>query len=213
MKLHRDIGITQKTAWHILHKIRAGLSPEIRKLFAGLLEVDETYIGGKENSKNVDKKLNAGRGTVGKTAVIGVKDRATNRIAAEVIEDNKQGTIQTFIQTKRDASAPVYTDDHAAYEGLRGHTAVNHSAKQWTVATLLGDLAHTNGIESFRSMLKRAHHGTFQRLSKKHLNRYVSQFSGKHNIRSRDTIDQMEFVVLGMAASFSRFGRIAPSRT
>ena len=86
MKLHRDLGITQKSAWHIEHRIRESWNAAADK-FAGPVEADETYIGGKEGNKHASKKLNAGRGAVGKTAVVGVKDRATNRVNAKVGAD------------------------------------------------------------------------------------------------------------------------------
>lgn len=198
MKIHRDLGIPQKTAWHLLHRIREGLLPQIMQVFEGPIEVDEAYLGGLEKNKHEDKKLNAGRGTVGKTAVLGVKDRKTNKIRAEVIPDTTKPVIHQIVNDTRSEDALVYTDEHLSYEGLTNRTSVNHSQKQWAVSTVLGDLAHTNGIESFWAVLKRAYHGTYHHLSKKHLNRYVTQFAGKHNLRDYDTIDQMAIVVQGM---------------
>ena len=90
----------------------------------------------------------------------------------------------------------VYTDEHGGYRGMagRGHEVVNHSVGEY-----VRGMAHTNGIESFWSMLKRAHKGTFHKVSPKHLDRYVTEFAGKHNVRDADTIDQMAGVVRTMA--------------
>ena len=96
MKLHRDIGVTQKTAWHMAHRIRESWAKKSHT-FAGPVEVDETYVGGKEKNKHASQRLNAGRGTVGKTVVVGVKDRETNKVSTEVVRSTDKATLQGVV--------------------------------------------------------------------------------------------------------------------
>ena len=194
MKLHRDLDITQKSAWFMAHRIREALDAE-GALFSGPVEVDETYIGGKrKNMSNARRKTLAGRGAVGKTAVVGAKDRASNRVAARSIEVTDKPTLQRFVREHAAPGATVYTDEARAYRGMPfAHEAVNHSVGEY-----VRGMAHTNGMESFWAMLKRGYHGTFHKISPKHLQRYVNEFAGRHGIRDADTIDQMNAVIAGM---------------
>lgn len=199
MKLHRDIGVTQKTAWYMLHRIRETWSLETGGAFAGPVEVDEAYFGGKRKNMSKSKREElTGRGTAGKVAVVGIKDRATKQVAARVVDQTNRRTLQGFVDDHADPDAKMYTDDATPYRGAaRPHETVNHSAQEY-VRYLEGETVHTNGVESFWSMLKRAHKGTFHRLSPKHLQRYVSEFAGRQNMRESDTIDQMTNVVAGL---------------
>ena len=203
MKLHRDLGVTQKTAWFLSMRIRTALS-QGDALFSGPVEVDETYMGGRRanmsNSKR--KKLaNTGRGSVGKTAVVGVKDRATKQVAAKVVNSTNAETLQGFVKDHTAPGATVYTDDATAYNALPfNHAVIKHSLSEY----VNGDV-HTNGIESLWSMLKRAHKGTFHKLSPKHLDRYVQEFAGRHNIREQDTINQLETISDGMNGKRLRY--------
>ena len=199
MKFHRDLKIRQPSAWHLAQRIRKGFEDGRMKM-NGPVEVDETFFGGKEKNKHAHKKLNAGRGTVGKTAVVGAKDRATNRVSAAVVGDTDQPTLHGFVSANVEPGAKVYTDDHGGYDGLPNHETVRHSVKQH-----VDGQAHTNGIESFWSMMKRGYQGVYHSMSAKHLHRYVSEFQGRHNQRCADTIDQMASMARGMDGKRLRY--------
>ena len=196
MKLHRDIGVSQPTAWFMLHRIREAWVAENSGPFDGPVEVDETYIGGRKKNMSKEKGREAfGRGPAGKTMVMGAKDRETNRVAAQVIERKDRKTMQDFVARHAKPDAKVYTDTAGGYSGMTGfdHEKVNHNVGEYVRRQ-----AHTNGVDSFWSMLKRAHKGTFHKISPKHLQRYVSEFAGKHNIRDSGTLAQMRITVAGL---------------
>ena len=204
MKLHRDIGVSQPTAWFMLHRIREAWIPKGDGTpYDGPVEVDETYMGGKrKNMSNAKRATLEGRGSVGKMTVAGAKDRATNQVSARVVPGTDKATLQGFVAEHAAPGATVYTDEHASYRGMPfAHEAVKHG-----VAEYVRGKAHTNGVESFWAMLKRAHTGTFHKMSPKHLDRYVQEFAGKHNVRDSDTLAQMREVVTRL------MGRTLPYR-
>ncbi len=195
MKLHRDLGITQKSAWHVGHRIRS-MWAQTQQLL-GPVEVDETYIGGLERNKHAKKKIKEGRGSVGKQAVVGMKSRTSYVVRAKVIAPVSATTLQRFVTGHTKSGTIVYSDQNPGYIGLKRkgypHQAVNHSVKEY-----VNGQAHTNGIESFWAMLKRGYYGTYHQMSAKHLPRYINEFAGRHNDRPTDTIEQLSRLVLGM---------------
>ncbi|MDE0390398.1 MAG: IS1595 family transposase [Rhodospirillales bacterium] len=201
MKLHRELEITQKSAWHLAHRIRKTFESG-NPLFSGPVEADETYLGGKR--KNMPKSKRAaltGRGAVGKTVVVGVKDRESNKVAVRVVENTDGATLKGFIGEHAAPGATVYTDEARGYQGMDfDHEAVNHSAGEYVRGA-----AHTNGIEAQWSMIKRGYYGTFHHFSEKHAPRYVAEFAGRHNIRDMDTADQMAVIARDMVGKRLRY--------
>ena len=198
MKLRRDLGISQKAAWFMLHRIRQAWALETSGMFLGPVEADETYIGGKaKNMHKRDRKKLTGRGGADKTEVVGVKDRKTKQIRAAVIHRRDEVpdglTPKEFVIEHTVPDAVIYTDEAQVYRKLENREFVTHSIGEYVRGKI-----SINGMESFWSMLKRAHMGTFHKLSPKHLDRYVQEFAGKHNIRDSGTLAQMRDTVAAL---------------
>jgi transposase-like protein len=181
LQLGKEIGVTQKTAWFILGRLReacGGPDGPLDKL-RGTVEIDEAFFGGKEANKHEWKKQKLGRGPVGKTAVLGMRERG-GRTRAKVVEIRTIQGIQDDIHANVEVGSQLYTDDHVVFNDLDGlffrHESVNHSAGEYARGP-----ASTNSIESVWAVLKRGLHGVYHHASKKHLFRYVDEFTFRLN--------------------------------
>ena len=168
------------------------------QLFAGPVEVDETFIGGKARNMHARRR---DRSHSNKTVVVGVKDRPTNSVQASAVASADWRTLRGYVQDRIQPATTVYSDDHLAYRGVARH----HAAVQHGVGEYVRGPVHTNGIESFWSMLKRGYSGVYHRWSPKHTGRYVAEFAGRHNMRSQDTADQLAAIAQGMIGKRLRY--------
>lgn len=180
MQLAKEIGVTQKTAWFMLGRLREACSaPESQDRLRGIIEIDECFVGGLEANKHESKKLRQGRGAVGKTAVLGMRERG-GRTRAKVVEIRSIQEIQGEIFSQVETGSQLYTDDHVVFSDLDGlfykHETVNHSIGEYARGE-----ASTNSIESVWAVLKRGLHGVYHHASAKHLGRYVDEFTWRLN--------------------------------
>lgn len=191
-EIHRAIGITQKSAWFMLHRIRLAMQAGTFEKLSGEVEVDESYIGGA--SKNMHarnrKERNIKSGGVSKTAVMGMLERK-GRVRAKVVESTDGETLHHEIKSHIVIGSEVFTDEAAAYRGLEEaylHQVINHSVEY------VRDNVHTSSIENFWSLLKRTIKGTYVSVSPEHLQKYVEEQSFRYNQRSGN--DQDRFIGL-----------------
>ena len=196
LQLSKQIGITQKSAWFVLHRLREACGDELTKL-QGIVEIDETYMGGIEANKHEHKKLKAGRGAVGKTPVLGMRERGKGgRTKAMKLSNTDAQTIQDVIVQNVQVGSTLHTDEHGAYRDMGGlffsHESINHSEGEF-----IRDGVTTNSIESVFAVLKRGMIGVYHHASAKHLGRYVDEFAFRLNDGDvkRHTLDRLDSLI------------------
>ena len=194
-QLAKDISVTQKSAWFLLHRLRYAFDhPNFKAELSNTVEIDETFMGGEAKNKHSNKKNKNEQGNTlhEKQPVLGMKERNGN-VVAVVVENRHKETILPIIKEAVKADSTIMTDEYSAYKDLKKeytHLTVNHSAKEYVNA-----MAHTNDIENFWSHLKRGIDGIYHWCSKEHLQTYINEFTLRFNTRTFGTQERFELVL------------------
>lgn len=195
-QLARDISITQKSAWFLLNRLRKAFEhPDFQTMLKNVVEIDETFIGGKNGNRHWDKKVPRcqGRSWADKTPVLGILERNGNLIT-QVVPNTQQNTLEPIIRTKIEKGSEVYTDEWFAYDNLYrnyNHQIVNHRIKQYVKGKV-----STNSVENRWSHLKRMVYGTYHWISKKHIQKYLNEFTLRNNTRQYGDKERFDLVLL-----------------
>lgn len=181
LQLSKDLNVTQKTAWFMLHRVRYAMGMDVAEQLDGTVEIDETYVGGKERNKSISKRMKGMHGGKGKAAVLGMLDR-DGEVVAKHVPDTEKKTLLPIIRAAVAPGSTLCTDEFPAYTSLRrvyDHQTVKHNAEQYVRGAI-----HTNSIEGFWSLLKRGIIGVYHFTSEKHLQKYVDEFAFRYNSRA-----------------------------
>lgn len=199
-QLAKDISVTQKSAWFLLHRLRYAFDhPNFKNTLGNIVEIDETFVGGKSKNKHTNKKRKdpATGGTLhDQQPVLGMIER-DGRIIAQVVPNRNKETILPIIYNNVEADSVIMTDEYTAYKDLKfdySHLTVNHGAKEY-----VNQMAHTNGIENFWSHLKRGIDGIYHWVSKGHLQSYVDEFTLRFNTRDFNTQGRFDFILAAIS--------------
>lgn len=186
VQLAKDLGVTQKTAWFMLHRIRQSLIEKNSPILSNVVEIDETFMGGKNGNKSLKKraeiKAKGIKGYMDKTPIMGMIERG-GKVKASVVPAVNQVTLQPMVISNVTNDSTVITDNFWGYRGLdkhfKQHDVINHTYNEYVNGEI-----HTNTIEGFWSLLKRGIYGIYHQVSPKHLQRYVDEFAYRYNSRN-----------------------------
>lgn len=209
-ELHRSIGVTQKTAWFMLHRIRLAMQDGLTAKMKGTVEADETFIGGlRANMKKSKKAQFKGAGTVAMTPVMGLLERTSpdkcSRVRLKVVKTTKRHELQAEVRQNVEKGSEVFTDKHHSYIGLSdeyAHQFIDHAE------CYAKGRVHTNGLENFWSLLKRGIHGTYVNVEPFHLLRYLDEQAFRFNERKDNDAGRFVKVVAGIIGKGLRYAKL-----
>ena len=205
-EIHRSIGITQKCAWHMLHRIRLAMQ-DSGGMLSGEVEVDETFIGGKSRNMHKSKRKEKihGRGPQDKAIALGMVERG-GKVRTAAVDTRRKGELQQHVREHVEAGAAIFSDELKSYEGLDDeyvHAVINHAVEY------VNGNVHTNTIENFWSLLKRGLHGTYVSVEPYHLFRYLDEQSFRYNNRKEmNDADRFSAVVSQIAGKRLTFAQL-----
>lgn len=205
LQLHRNIGVTQKTAWFMLHRLREMVNKKPDYPLDGVVEVDETYIGGKESNKHLSKRMKGAWSGARKTPLVGLIERGSE-VRVKVVDSTKAKDLIPVLLNNIKPDAFLMTDQNNTYKRTSGyyrHFVVNHSIGEYA----RGSFIHTNTIEGFWSHLKRMINGTYHNISLKHTQRYCDSMGFRYNTRALSHTDRFN-LALSMCAGRLKYKKL-----